>query len=491
MDIEKVHSEMVRNGAAPTVKAGWVEQYLASPITFWCSLHAPAHQRDPVDLFQQQLFDSGIKHQVAVVADSYPGAVQKMFRTEEEGFRRCLELLAEGADSVQNMPVLCRPKGLEGRPDLLTRDDTSGSWFGDFSYRVVEIKWARRLKESHRLQGALYNRILGEIQGYEPPAFYMVNRDYEVFPVEMASVAERLDEVLAEIHEVIAGKKVEPCHGAARWPWATYVDRLAVEASDVSLLTGVGASKRGNLVASGFSTVHEVASAKEASLTEVRGIGPASAKKFITSAKAIEQGLPLRRSATQPVRCGKTEVFFDFEGAQPENDEESLDMVNYLIGAVFRTDGKSPEYREFFAPAFEDEDQNLRDFLEWAGSLEDPVFYHWGHYERTHLNKMVEHYGADEELAGWVAERMVDLHPWATKAYAFPCYNEKLKSIAKALGFSWRQDDVTGTGSMTLYLNYIESDGANEEARRKIVVYNEDDCFAAMHIFDWLAAQTE
>lgn len=491
MDIAKVHSEMVKNGAAPVVKAGWVEQYLASPITFWCSLHAPPDQMDPEDPFQQKIFDSGIKHQAAVVANLYPGAVQKMFRNEEEGFSRCLELLAEGAESIQNMPVICRPKGLEGRPDLLTRDDTSASRFGDFSYRVVEIKWVRRLKESHRLQGALYNRILGEIQGYEPPVYHMVNRDHDVIPVEMASVEERLDEVLAEIHEIIAGKKVEACHGAARWPWTSYVDRMAVEANDVSLVGGVGASKRVGLVAAGFSTVREVASAQEACLTEVRGIGPASAKKFVTSAKAIEQGRPLRRSATQPIRQGKTEVFFDFEGVQPDADEDPLDMVNYLIGVLFRTGGKSPEYREFFAPTFEDEDQNLRDFLDWAGSLEDPVFYHWGHYERTHLKKMVEHYGADEELAEWVFERMVDLSPWVTKAFAFPCYNEKLKSIAKALGFSWRQDDVTGTGSMTLYLNYVESGGADKEARRKIVVYNEDDCLATMHIFDWMAAQRE
>ena len=60
MDIEKVHSEMVRNRAAPTVKAGWIEQYLASPITFWCSLNAPPDQRDLKDSFQQQIFDSGM-----------------------------------------------------------------------------------------------------------------------------------------------------------------------------------------------------------------------------------------------------------------------------------------------------------------------------------------------------------------------------------------------------------------------------------------------
>jgi uncharacterized protein len=127
--------------------------------------------------------------------------------------------------------------------------------------------------------------------------------------------------------------------------------------------------------------------------------------------------------------------------------------------------------------------------LEWADSLEDPIFYHWHHYEHTHLTKMVERHGVDPELGAVVLDRLEDLSPWATKGYAFPAYGEGLKAIAKCLGFHWEQDDVTGVGSMDLYTNYVQSGSTDQVSKEKIVVYNKDDCFATMHIYDWVMAQ--
>ena len=48
---------------------------------------------------------------------------------------------------------------------------------------------------------------------------------------------------------------------------------------------------------------------------------------------------------------------------------------------------------------------------------------------------------------------------------------------------------MSGVGSMTLYVKYVESGSTDEEAKQQIVLYNEDDCFATMHIYDWVMAQ--
>ena len=168
-------------------------------------------------------------------------------------------------------------------------------------------------------------------------------------------------------------------------------------------------------------------------------------------------------------------------------ENEGLDKVNYLIGAVYRRADGPPNFVPFFAESPDEVEANLLEFLRWAKTLEDPVFYHWHVYEKTQLNKMVEHYGIGSDLANVVMDNMVDLSPAATKTFAFPCYGQTLKDVAKSLGFSWRQDDVTGVGSMALYWQYLDSGGLNVEARRKIVIYNEDDCRATMHIFDSVA----
>ena len=235
--------------------------------------------------------------------------------------------------------------------------------------------------------------------------------------------------------------------------------------------------------------MERIASADETELVSVRRIGAASAKKMVVSAQAICENQPLPRGELSELRRGKTEVFFDFEGAQEENEDGGLEMVNYLIGAVYRTEGREPQYKPFFAESFDQEDDNLLDFLRWADSLDDPVFYHWHHYERTHLQKMVDRYGVDPQLVAGVLERLEDLSLWATKGYAFPAYGESLKAIAKCLGFKWRQDNVSGVGSMALYIRYVESGSMDQTAKDKIVVYNEDDCFATMHIYDWVMAQ--
>ena len=119
------------------------------------------------------------------------------------------------------------------------------------------------------------------------------------------------------------------------------------------------------------------------------------------------------------------------------------------------------------------------------------MFYHWHHYEKIHLEKMGEFYQIDPRRLEWVLERMVDLVPPVTDSFAFPCYGRGLKDIAKSLGFSWRQDDVDGAGSVVLFRQFVESGGDAIGIKNKILTYNEDDCFATMYVFDWLMAQED
>ncbi|PKB80757.1 MAG: hypothetical protein BZY88_07870 [SAR202 cluster bacterium Io17-Chloro-G9] len=489
MELEKVFTELTSSSTITSVRAESVGRYVESPISFWCSLYAPEEMKDPINDFQQQLFDDGNAHESRVNDELYPGSVVELFQTEEEGFRRTLEMMAEGTPLLKNMPLLCRPQCMEGRPDILERVDGVASIFGRYSYRIVEVKLARNLKKSNKLQAAFYNRLLGQVQGYEPEDFHMVNRDLEVIPIAMTDFHNELDRVLDEMLLVIGGKKVYACYGSGKWPWESYVNRSAVETNDVSLISGIGPAMREKLVAAEIYTVDDVSRADVASLTAIKGIGNAMAQKVSLSAQAQMAGQPLRRGPELDVRRGRSEVFFDFEGVDPELENEGLDKVNYLVGAIFRRGGSPPNFLPFFAESPDDVEANLLEFLRWAQTLEDPVFYHWHFYEKIQLTKMVEHYGIDLDLAGVVMDNMVDLSPAATKTFAFPCYGQTLKDVAKSLGFSWRQDDVTGVGSMALYQQYVDSGGADEEARRKIVVYNEDDCLATMHIFDWLLAQ--
>ena len=82
---------------------------------------------------------------------------------------------------------------------------------------------------------------------------------------------------------------------------------------------------------------------------------------------------------------------------------------------------------------------------------------------------------------------MIQCQP--TNSYAFPTYGDGLKDIAKYLGFSWRQDDIDGLATVALYHQYLETGVRDGDVMRRILDYNEDDCLATMHVFDWLQSQ--
>ena len=493
MDIEHALLQLSKEGGFPAIKAGWVDRYVDSPVSFWCDIHAPAGSADSMQPFVQYLFDTGNEHQTEVTSNLYHGAVEEFFPTEEDGFRRTLELMHSGENFIQNMPLLARPIGLEGRPDILAKVDGVPSNFGSYSYRVVEIKSAKNIRNSHILQAAAYNRVLGQVQGYQPGDFDIVNRDWNIQTISMADVVAQLDDAMAAIRVTIAGVELQPCYGAAKWPWASFVDNLAIQRNDVSLLPGVGQAKRGDLIAAGFETVDDVVDAELSNLTDIKGIGGKTAANLVTSAQAITSGCPVSRGPFPEVPLGRTKVFFDLEGTDTRGTPEGLEVINYLIGALLRpgdqTADGTAQFVPFFAETNLDERANLAAFLEWAYSLDDPVFYHWHTYEKTHVVKMSEFYGIQPNLSEWVTGRMVDLSPLVTNSFAFPCFGQGLKDIAKALGFKWRQDDVDALGSVVLYLSYVGSGGTDQEARSKILDYNEDDCLATMHIFDWLVSQ--
>lgn len=491
MNIVKTLDDLTKDEGIPLIIATSVERYVISPISFWCDIYAPPDQEDLLDPYVQRLFEVGHDHQSDVINESYTGAVQKIFHDKEEGLRLTLELLASGERFIKNMPLMCLPIGLQGRPDLLVRTDGIQSQLGPFGYCVVEIKSARNIWPAHILQGAVYNRLVGEAQGYEPTEFYMINRDAEIQTVRMADVDADLDAVLSAMRDVMNGKPVEPCYGAGEWPWESYVNNLAIGANDVSLIPAIGPAKRQTFIGAELRTVDAVAAANEQTLTKLQGVGAATARKFVTSAKAIQQHRPVKRENGVQIPHAETEVFFDLEGTDPMIGVDGLGVVNYLIGALVRSPVQAASFVPFFASSLEEEKQNLRDFFEWGASLGDAKFYHWHHYERTHLHKMADHYGLTPAEITPVMSRLVDLHPITTKSFAFPTYHEGLKDIAKYLGFTWRQDDVTALISVVLYFKYLDSDGTDEETRQKILDYNEDDCRATMHVYDWLLSQQE
>jgi len=485
-DVHNILDKCLTPSDLEFLTATTVAKYLTSPFTIHCNKFAPAEEKDNMSKYQQLLFERGKEHEVQTVQSKYPDMAPIPFITREEGFKMALESMALGSNVMHGMPVFYLPEGLLGEVDILEKSKSEGSVFGKYHYIIKEIKLAKNVRNEHIIQGAFYNYMLGKIQGMTPATFYIINRDGEEIPYQYNEYEELLFEAIEGSRKILSKEHVSPTYGNCGFPWEGYCNRLAEETNDISLVAGISLNTKNKLAEHGFKTVNDLASADLKKLVKVKGIGDKTADKFVYAARAIQSKKPIikdKKSIVFPTR--KVEIFLDLEGTDPTMMGEEVIQVDYLIGALVRI-GSKENYLPFVAHDLDHEKEMLFTFLDFMKKQNDYVIYHYHHYEKTHLDKMMTKYEVDQKTKNMIFDHMVDVYKIATDSVAFPTYGNGLKPVAKFLGFAWRHKDVDATGSIALYLEHVANPDENKDKLQLILDYNEDDCIATRVIKDWL-----
>ncbi len=486
-DVDTILEKCLATTNLEPLTATTVSRYITSPFEIHCNKFAPEQEKDVIGKYQQLLFERGREHETQTVKTKYPGVVPVQFVTREQGFKTALESMFLGTDAMHGMPIFYLPEGLVGEVDVLEKSKSKSSIFGKYHYTIKEIKLAKNIREDHVIQGAFYNYMLGKIQGFTPETFHLINRDGEEIAYQYSEYEELLQESIEGARKILTGKEhISPTFGSCGFPWESYCNKLAEETNDISLVAGVSLKTKNKLVEYGLRTVDDLASSEMQKLVEIKGIGNGTAAKLVYSAKAIQSKKPIIKnikSIVFPV-C-KVEIFLDLEGVDPSMMGDEVIQVDYLIGALVRI-GSKEEYLAFVAQDLEHEKDMLFEFLDFIKKQKDCVIYHYHHYEKTHLEKMMTRYGVDEKVKKLVFDHMIDIYKIATSSVSFPTYGNGLKPVAKYLGFSWRHKNVDATESIALYLDYVADPSKNKDKLQLILDYNEDDCIATRVIKDWL-----
>ncbi len=270
--------------------------------------------------------------------------------------------MGRGAPVAAGMPVFYLPEGMSGVVDVLEKRQGQNSVFGNYHYIIKEIKLARNIRKEHIYQAAFYNYVIGKIQGFTPPSFYLINRDME--ETEQKFDETELLAMMQDIREILGGKKVIPTYNACIWPWQTYNNDEAVRSRDVSLVAGVGPSTKRRLIARNINTVEHLAKESPQNLTSIEGIGEKTAAKLQSKAAALASGKHLRLGCCKfPEK--KTELFLDLEGTGEQVQDEGLIAMDYLIGLLVRSKGKE-EYVPFVAHKVNQEKEMFSEFLKFV-----------------------------------------------------------------------------------------------------------------------------
>lgn len=460
-----------------TITGHTVANYYMSPFTVWCEYFAPAEMKDPKDAYMCLLFERGFEHEKNIIEKNYKDALPITAKSFEAGFKQVIEGCEKGVKSFVHAPLFYLPEDVYGIIDILEKDTSHSSVFGDYHYIIKEIKSARNIKKEHVMQAAFYTYILGRVQKYVPKIFVLINRDGDEFRYEFDKYFDDLIAAIKSIREIQNGKVVSPTAKSCRWPWESYCNSRALDEGDVSILPSVGPAVKRKLNDAGIFTVHQLS---ENPLSV--DIPDATLEKIKKFAQAWVQKTPV---VLQRARLPKSDVdlFVDFEGTDEFEGEEGVMKVNYLIG-ILVSDKDGAHFRPFVAKDLSDEGRMLHDFLAFVKKYPSAPIYHYGSYERTHLVLMGKKYGMDMDF---ILERMIDILAIVRKSVALPVMSQSLKEVGKFLGFKWR-GMADAQESIVLYFQYLET--KERELLQRIIDYNEDDVRATKVVKDFLVSLT-
>jgi predicted RecB family nuclease len=182
------------------------------------------------------------------------------------------------------------------------------------------------------------------------------------------------------------------------------------------------------------------------------------------------------------------ELFFDVE-------VDPLREVCYLHGIVERMNGDN--HTERFVSFFADEptpgaERNaFAAALDYFASRADAGIYFYSKYERTVYRKLQQKYPdvctREDVEQLFQPGRAVDLYgDVVLKATEWPTTDHSIKTLAKFLGFTWRDAHPSGAASVEWFDRWCRE--RNPEIRQRILDYNEDDCRATRVLLDAIRA---
>jgi predicted RecB family nuclease len=221
------------------------------------------------------------------------------------------------------------------------------------------------------------------------------------------------------------------------------------------------------------------------SKTAFKGLGADRLKVFHARATMLKHPTPtpfLRAHVTLPV--SSIELFFDIE-------VDPLQGICYLHGIVERRDGRSDQEKfiHFFADevTLEAERDAFAAAFAYFNGQADALIYYYSKYERTIYRKLQGKFPAvcsPEDIERlFDPSRAVDLYgDVVIKATEWPTRDHSIKTLAKYLGFTWRDTHPSGAASVEWFDRWCRD--RDPAVKQRILEYNEDDCRATRVLLD-------
>lgn len=484
----------------PLITASMLYDLVACPHRVTMDLFGDTAQRDEVSAFVQLLWEKGSAYEAEVIAGLKVPFLDLSESPADKKEHRTFEAMQRGEPLIYSGRI--RADGLLGDPDLLRKEE-HGYIAGDIKSGAAEQgpEDNSKPKLHYAVQLGLYTDIL-ERKGLSAGrrAFIWdihgddVLYDFQV-PLGARSIRtlwQDYQDALQEAEAIVQRSETTlPAYSATcklcHW-YSACVNRMK-ETDDLTTIPELGRSKRDAMYHS-VRTVKAFACAEQdrfvaGKKTIFPGIGPDSLRKFHDRAKLLSTkgARPFARTRIE-LPASERELFFDIE-VDPMRD------TCYLHGFIERRGGNNDT--EKFVAAFavdaspQAEKQAFAQAWAYLGDSRPCVIYYYSKYERTIYRKLQQKYPevctAEDIEELFDPSTAVDLYnDVIKKATEWPTWDYSIKSIAKYLGFSWRDSNPSGAASIEWFNRWVES--GDPAIRQRVIDYNEDDCRATRVVRD-------
>ncbi len=464
-------------------------------------VYGDVSSRDERNDYVVKLLQDSAENQRSVVAGLEAGfettAVKPSYpsRDWQAGFEATVALMAAGVTCIYQGVLLTEAQGvtLMSKPDLLIKQD-GVSKFGDWLYAPAEIKLSKRSKSEYQVVTAYHVKVLAAVQEAWCESVHLYLRDKGASEIDLWEVVPRMEEVLQDCIEMLTSQ-TEPevfisrnrcslCH------WYGHCYDIAKTTEHLSLLPGVTQSRYTELANMNVTDLTTLSKIDPFMLENTPGFGLENARRLIRQSQSMlyNQALPtLAFPVSQAGRAhlldieiptAPVELYFDIES------EPSLELI-YLHGVLVVDRSQGTEvFHSLLAETLEEEERVWTEFLDLVWQYPTAPIFHFCPYEVQTVNKLARQYGTARDLIDPLIPRFVDLHERVTRLVTLPVEGYALKSIARWMGFDWRDQSANGAQSIYWYAQWLAS--GDRAFLDSIVTYNEDDCRATHLMKDWL-----
>ena len=462
------------------------------------------------DEFEAKIYDRLIKQ--------FPKHIQ--IKKDEDRFEKTKEAIKKGYDLIHKAHF--KHKGWVGEIDFLILDKDKKTKNGKCRYEVYDTKLSSVPQTDHITQISLYSEWIATQQDNELPDFmYLIlgikDKEKKITKLKIDEEVKQYKTLNYQLYfqknnanyiKFLENDKkdIEPnrCSFCAMCEWSDVCDKIWLEKDHLNQIAKIRKDQIIKIKKHGVKTLSEFARLKKTE--KIKDLNSIILNKHLSQAELLIKfketkipqfkTLPLEneRGFNKIPKSSPHDLFFDIEGLDKilnsEESEQDKQALEYLFG-IYDHDNKKEPYKYFWAHNQDEEKEKFVELLDFIDKhlkkFPDAHIYHYNHYEKTALTKLMSKHDTHLEQVNDLLRygKLVDLYAVVNQGIQVSEREYSLKNLEKFYEYKRKGEIKKANDSTDKYLDWIET--GEEKLLDEIKLYNREDCESTYFLREWLS----